>query len=134
MNIFRLFQRHDPPRAGQAIRQDDLVFLPDELIAACHTYREACLLAWEWRREPGMTKLTLAERAMLRHNLVTDYFNEEARDRHGKRRRELPGYAIADVEEVLGNNAISQWNAMRKGRGFIERLAARWMPESAVAA
>jgi hypothetical protein len=121
------------PRAEQLQRHDDLVFLPDELIAQCKTYRDACLLAWEWRRVKGLTKLTLAEEAGLRHNLVTDYFNEEATDRHGKKRRELPGHAVADVEEVLGNHAISQWNAMRKGRGFIERLAARWIPVSAAA-
>jgi hypothetical protein len=133
MNVFRLFQRRDMPRAEQLQRRDDLVFLPDELIAQCKTYRDACLLAWEWRRVQGLTKLTLAEEAGLRHNLVTDYFNEEPTDRHGKKRRELPGHAVVDVEEVLGNHAISQWITMRKGKGFVMRLAARWMPAAAAA-
>jgi hypothetical protein len=124
MNIFRLFQGREMPRSEQLGRREDLVFLPEDLIAACKTYRDACLLAWEWRRCEGLTKLTLAEEAGLRHNLVTDYFNEESVDRHGKKRRELPGAKIADVEEVLGNNAISQWHMRRKGFRLWERAQA----------
>jgi len=122
MNIFRLFQKREISRAEQLGRREDLVFLPDELIAQCKTYRDACLLAWHHRRVEGLTKLTLAEEAGLRHNLVTDYFNEEPLDRHGKKRRELPAAAIADVEEVLGNHAISQWQATRKGWRFFGQI------------
>lgn len=122
--ILRLFQRRELPRVDQLGRRDELVFLPEELIEECQSYRDACLLAWEWRRVPGLTKLTLAEEAGLRHNLVTDYFNEEPFDRHGKKRRELPGAKIADVEDVLGNHAISQWQAKRKGFRIFEQMRA----------
>ncbi|HDR8950776.1 TPA: XRE family transcriptional regulator [Burkholderia vietnamiensis] len=114
MNVIRLFQTMTrPPAAAQP--KPELVFLPPALIDGCKTYRDACRLAWEWRRVKGMTKLTLAEHCDLRACFVTDYFNEEPKDRKGRRRRELPADKIDAVEAELGNNAISQYLNRKKG-------------------
>ncbi|HDR9078166.1 TPA: XRE family transcriptional regulator [Burkholderia vietnamiensis] len=114
MNVIRLFQTMTrPPAAAQP--KLELVFLPPALIDGCKTYRDACRLAWEWRSVKGMTKLTLAEHCDLRACFVTDYFNEEPKDRKGRRRRELPADKIDAVEAELGNNAISQYLNRKKG-------------------
>jgi hypothetical protein len=130
MNIIRLFQSAERPRP-QPPKRTDLVFVPVELVEQCKTYRDACRLAWDWREIENMTKLSLAERADLRHCFVTDYFNAEPKDRKGRRRRELPADKIDAVEEVLGNNAISQYLNRKKGfriweevKAFADRMTA----------
>ncbi|NIF51428.1 XRE family transcriptional regulator [Burkholderia sp. Ax-1724] len=123
MTIIRLFQTI----GRQRVRPEphgDLVFVPTDLIAQCKTFRDACRLAWDWRRVENLTKLGLAERCGLRACFVTDYFNEEANDRKGRRRRELPPDKIDVVEEELGNNAISQYLNRKKGFRIWEEVKA----------
>lgn len=123
MNVIRMFQRMvRPPPASRP--KDELTFLPPELIDGCQTYRDACRLAWEWRRVKGQTKLSLAEQCELLPCFVTDYFNDEPKDRKGRRRRELPADKIDAVEEVLGNNAISQYLNRKKGFRIWEEVKA----------
>ncbi|MCW3657566.1 XRE family transcriptional regulator [Burkholderia cenocepacia] len=123
MGVIRLFQ--SLTRAAPAAQtKDELTFLPQELIDACRTYRDACRLAWEWRRVKGMTKLSLAEHCDLLPCFVTDYFNEEPKDRKGRRRRELPADKIDAVEAELGNNAISQYLNRKKGFRIWEEVKA----------
>lgn len=71
-----------------------------------------------------MTKLSVAEQCDLLPCFVTDYFNEQAKDRKGRRRRELPADKIDVVEEVLGNNAISQYLNRKKGFRIWEEVKA----------
>ncbi|TDY26277.1 hypothetical protein B0G81_6787 [Paraburkholderia sp. BL6665CI2N2] len=130
MGIIRLFQTVTRPRPVVP-KRTDLVFVPPELIAQCATYRDACRLAWEWREVKNLTKLGVAERCDLRACFVTDYFNEEPKDRKGRRRRELPADKIDAVEEELGNNAISQYLNRKKGfriweevKAFADRMVA----------
>ncbi|PRZ51198.1 hypothetical protein BX589_12039 [Paraburkholderia fungorum] len=123
MNIIRLFQTTERPRP-QPPKRTDLVFVPAELVAQCKTYRDACRLAWEWREVENMTKLSLAERCGLHACFVTDYFNELPKDRRGRRRRELPADYVDAVEEVLGNNAISQYLNRKKGFRIWEEVKA----------
>lgn len=122
MGVVRFFQ--DAQRARAACTKPDLVFLPQELIAQCKTYRDACRLAWEWRKVHNMTKLSLAEQCELLPCFVTDYFNEMPKDRKGRRRRELPAEKIDVVETVLGNNAITQFLVSRKGFRLWEEVLA----------
>ncbi|MFM0151419.1 XRE family transcriptional regulator [Paraburkholderia sediminicola] len=130
MGIIRLFQSTQRQRPVEP-KRTDLVFVPTELVNGCKSYRDACRLAWEWREVKNQTKLGLAERCDLRACFVTDYFNEEPKDRKGRRRRELPADKIDAVEEVLGNNAISQYLNRKKGfriweevKAFADRMVA----------
>lgn len=123
MSIIRLFQTVTRPRPVVP-KRTDLVFVPSELVDQCETFRQACRLAWDWREIENMTKLSLAERAGLRPCFVTDYFNEEPKDRKGRRRRELPADKIDVVEELLGNNAISQYLNRKKGFRIWEEVKA----------
>jgi hypothetical protein len=122
MGIVRLFQGGRSATAPQT--KPELVFLPQEHIASCRSYRDACRLAWDWRAIKGMTKLSLAEQCELLPCFVTDYFNEEPKDRKGRRRRELPAEKIDAVEAVLGNNAISQYLNRKKGFRIWEEVKA----------
>ncbi len=99
-------------------------FLPAEQIAQCTTYREACWVAWQSRSNPHMQKRTLGELCGLYAPHVTDFFNAEATDSKGSRRRELPAEKIADVERVLGNRAISQYLARRGMLTLMEEVIA----------
>lgn len=89
------------------------LFLPDNLIARCVTFRDACALAWEYRANQALTKQVLAVHADLYPSHSSDYFHREKHNANGKARRDLPAEKIADVERVLGNRAISQYLARR---------------------
>ena len=80
--------------------------------------------AWQSRSNPHLQKRTLAELCGLYAPHVTDYFNEEAADAKGGKRRELPAEKIADVERALGNRAISQYLCRRGMLTLMEEVIA----------
>lgn len=92
--------------------------VPPELMRTAKTYRDACRLAWQLRRVRNLTYRQLAAEAGLIHQHVGDYFNAD----DAKRRRDLPGDAVAAVEWTLGNTAISQWHAARARLTVLEEL------------
>ena len=99
-------------------------FLSDAVIGQCDSFRAACVLAWEYRTSKGLTRRTLAEHCELYAPHVSDFFNPQATDAKGTRRRDLPAEKIADVERVLGNRAISQYLARRGMLTLMEEVIA----------
>lgn len=106
----------------------NVAFLPSELIAECKTFRDACVLAWQHRQRPGLTKQVLAVVADLFPAHVSDYFHPSATNVKGGGRRSLPAEKIADVERVLGNRAISQFLTRRAGLTIMEEVIASKEP------
>jgi hypothetical protein len=86
-------------------------FLPKEAIAACVSYRDAVLLAWENRSPRGMTQRTLAEHLEIKGSHMSNMLSREPVDRHGKPRQDLPARYIADYEREVGNRGVSQYLA-----------------------
>ena len=103
----------------QRINGPDIV--PPELLRTARSYRDACRVAWQLRRAKNLTYRQLAIEADLVFQHVGDYFNADDKPM----RRELPGEAVAVVESVLGNTAITQWHARRAGLTVLEELQAR---------
>lgn len=117
-----------PGFAGATTGQDGAKkrFLPDEEIAKCKTFREACALAWKHRALVGMTHQMLAALADLQHQHVSDYFHPDALNSKGNARRSLPAEKIDEVERVLGNHVLTQFLVWRGQMTLMEAvLAAR---------
>ncbi|MDE4924343.1 helix-turn-helix transcriptional regulator [Ralstonia insidiosa] len=94
----------DPMRTGRR-------FLPQNEIAACQSWRDACVLAWRNRAHQGMTQQMLAALAGLHAQHMSDYFHPEALHAKGTTRRQLPVDKIKEVERVLGNHVLTQYVA-----------------------
>lgn len=103
-------------------------FLTDAEIAACGTFRDACVLAWERRASAGLTLQALAVLADLYPSHVSDYFQREPANGKGNSRRSLPAEKIADVERVLGNHVLSQY---LMHRGALTIMEAVWAARGA---
>lgn len=103
--------------------------VPPELMRHARTYRQAVRLCWALRRLRNLTFRQLAAEAVLVHQHVGDYFNPDDR----KHRRDLPGDAVAAVEGVLGNTAISQWHAQQARLTVIEEAQAEALARRAAA-
>lgn len=84
-------------------RLDAPSVVPPSLIATCKSYRDAVKLCWQLRRIRNMTQGRLAEEAGLYAPHVTRYLHD------GKTQRDLPAWAIREVERACGNTAITQW-------------------------
>lgn len=96
-------------------------FLPDELIAACQTYREAVRLSWLHRRVKAMTLRTLAELTDVYPSHVSDYLHAD--DKPG--RRNLPAEKINAWASITGNWAVQQWLARQSKLTFMEEVLAK---------
>jgi hypothetical protein len=96
--------------------------VPSELMRIVKTYRQAVRLCLHLakRRRPGLKLSDVAAACGLVRQHVTDYFHED--DKPG--RRDLPGEAVAPVEDFLGNTAISQYHARRSKLTVLEELQA----------
>lgn len=103
------------PLLGGVVEPQRLV-VPHEVVRKLETYRDACRLAWDLRRNRHLTMRTLAELANLYAPHVSEYFSARPD------KRELPARHIAAVERVIGNTIISQWLAMRSELTVIEEL------------
>lgn len=111
-----------PAAQGESKRR----FLPDEEIAKCSTFRDACALAWKHRAVVGMTHQMLAALADLQHQHVSDYFHADPLNSKGYARRPLPAEKIDEVERVLGNHVLTQFLVWRGQMTLMEAvLAAR---------
>ena len=101
-------------------RMDGPAIVPSTHMRIAKTYREAVRLCWQLRRVKGLTYRQLAAECELTHQHVGDYFNADDKPK----RRSLPGDAVAAVEAVLGNTAISQWHARNARFTVLEELQA----------
>lgn len=101
-------------------RMDGPAIVPPHHLRMAKTYREAVRLCWQLRRVKGMTYRQLAAECELTHQHVGDYFNPDDKPK----RRSLPGDAVAAVEAVLGNSAISQWHARNAKFTVLEEIQA----------
>lgn len=95
------------------------VVQPSEVRRA-RTYRQAVRMCRALSLRRRITLRQLAEEAGLPPQHVSDYFNVDDR----AHRRDLPGAAVAAVERVLGNTAISQWHALQAGLTVLEEVQA----------
>jgi hypothetical protein len=84
-------------------------FLPKDAIAACSSFRDAVRLAWDSRSMRGMTQRTLAETLDVKTSHMSNMLSNQAADRHGKPRQDLPARHVADFERVVGNRAVTQY-------------------------
>lgn len=100
-------------------------FLAPSDISECQSYRDAVRLAWKSRARPNMTKATFAEEIDAHAPHVTQWLHEQAYDKHGNKRADLPAEKIADVEAVLGNRAISQYLMKRGALTLMEEVIAQ---------
>jgi len=101
-------------------RMDGPAIVPPHHLRIAKTYREAVRLCWQLRRVKGLTYRQLAAECELTHQHVGDYFNPDDKPK----RRSLPGDAVAAVEAVLGNTAISQWHARNAHFTVLEEIQA----------
>lgn len=101
-------------------RMDGPAIVPPNHLRMAKTYREAVRLCWQLRRVKGLTYRQLAAECELTHQHVGDYFNPDDKPK----RRSLPGDAVAAVEAVLGNSAISQWHARNAKFTVLEEIQA----------
>ena len=101
------------------------VFLSDDKIASCKTYRDAVCLAWDERRSKGMTRDRLAELCALLPQHLSDYFARAESNPKGQRRRSLPAEKICDVESALGNRAITQYLIRQAQLTLMEEMLAQ---------
>lgn len=101
------------------------VFLSDDKIASCKTFREAVCLAWDERRSKGMTRDRLAELCALLPQHLSDYFSRCEMNPKGQRRRSLPAEKICDVESALGNRAITQYLIRQAQLTLMEEMMAQ---------
>lgn len=108
---------YDLPLLGGVVQAQRLV-LPPQAINSVKSFRHACRLAWKLRTRQGMTKRQLAEEASLYASHVNDYFSVS------DNKRELPARHIAMVERILGNTAISQYQASQARLTVMEELQA----------
>lgn len=100
-------------------------FLAKTEISECQTYRDAVRLAWKNRIRPNMTKATFAEEIDAYAPHVTQWLHEQTYDKHGNKRADLPAEKIAEVEEVLGNRAISQYLVKKAALTLMEEVIAQ---------
>ncbi|MBU68527.1 MAG: hypothetical protein CL858_24300 [Cupriavidus sp.] len=100
-------------------------FFPDEAIASCSSFRDACALAWANRANPDLTFQMLAVLAGLQHQHVGDYFNRDERTEKGHPRRSLPAEKLDAVEAVLGNRILSQFLMYRGALTIMEAVLAQ---------
>jgi hypothetical protein len=105
------FTYKPPQRAGDIFFDTAPEFAPADVVAACHTFREAVRACWGARRVQRLTNRSLAVLIEVYPSHVSDWFASD--DDH--RRRNLPAHLIADFEWVCGNRIVSQWLALRAG-------------------
>lgn len=84
-------------------------FVPEALVRACRTYRDAVLLAWDHRSRKSLTQRALAEECGLYAPHVSSYLHPEPLDNKKRPRLDLPADCIDAFEEAVGNHAIRQY-------------------------
>ncbi len=96
--------------------------VPPELMRLIKTYRQAVRLCLHLARQrrPGLKITDIAAACGLTRQHVTDYFHED----DNPYRRNLPPDSVRDVEDYLGNSAISQWHARGARLTVLEELQA----------
>ena len=96
--------------------------VPPELMRLAKTYRQAVRLCLHLARQrrPGLKLTDIAAACELTRQHVTDYFHEDDKPS----RRSLPPEDVQNVEDYLGNTAISQWHARRAGLTVLEEIQA----------
>lgn len=99
-------------------------FYPDDVIASCGTFRDACALAWEHRVNQSLTFQVLAAMADLQPQHVGEYFQREPINAKGNPRRPLPAEKLYAVEAVLGNRILSQYLMHRGALTIFEAVVA----------
>ena len=126
MHTQELFQA----TARKAAREEQIaalktaLFLPEDMIAKCETYREAVQLAWQQRRPAALTKASLAAACGVHAPHMTQFTHLSARDEKGKRRGDLPAGKVTAFEAAVGNRAISQWFNRHARLTIMEELMA----------
>ena len=103
---------------GGMVKQPD--FLPDEVIAACRTYRDAVRISWAHRRIRQMHRCILAERIDRRAQHVSDYLAEDDEPH----RRSLPADVLDLWACAVGNYGVQQWLNRQSRLTILEEVIA----------
>jgi hypothetical protein len=93
--------------------------VPPSALGIVRNYRDAVRLCWALRRAKGLKPADLGQFGFTRQH-VGDYLNV---DDHPTR-RSLPGQRIKEFEDLMGNNAITQWLASQARLTVLEEIQA----------
>lgn len=91
---------------------------PAGLLKHATTYRQACQIAWAYRRIKGMTARSLAEMTGMHPPHISEYLSDD------DTKREMPARYIPAFEVVVGNTAVSQWLAKQSQLTVLEEVQA----------
>lgn len=104
---------------GGMVRQPE--FLPDDVIDACRSYRDAVRISWAHRRIKNLHRCVLAERVGRKAQHVSDWLAED--DEPG--RRNLPGDVLDEWACAVGNFVVHQWLARKARLTIMEEVIAK---------
>lgn len=104
---------------GGMVKQPE--FLPDEVIDACKTYRDAVRVSWEYRRIKQMHRCTLAERIDRKAQHVSDYLAQDDEPH----RRNLPADSLDLWACAVGNFGVQQWLNRQSKLTILEEVIAQ---------
>lgn len=77
--------------------------VPQDVVAACKTFRDAVRMCWQLKPRTRLTKAQLAEETGCYASHITDYLSDKELSRN------LPAERIAAFEVACGNRVITQW-------------------------
>lgn len=97
------------------------VFLPDDVVSKCKTFREIVRVSWAHRRVKGMTQRTLAECVGCYPSHVSDYLHADDKPT----RRDLPAERLNAWCSTVGNWGVHQWLNRQSKLTIMEEVIAQ---------
>ncbi len=92
---------------------------PAKLIRYAKDFRQACQIAWEYRRVKRMTAATLAQNTGMYASHVSEYLSPKT-----KKPRDMPAKFIPAFEREVGNTIVTQWLALQADLTISEEMQA----------
>ena len=113
---FSLSAQLDLPLFG---RLDAPSVAPAKLIRYANDFRQACQIAWEYRRIKRMTAAVLAQNTGMYPSHVSEYLSPRT-----KKPRDMPAKFIPAFEREIGNTIVTQWLALQAELTISEEMQA----------
>ena len=92
---------------------------PAKLIRYARDFREACQIAWTYRRIKGMTFAMLSAETGIYKSHITEYLSPKC-----KTPRDMPAKYIPAFEKQVGNTIVTQWLALQADLTISEEMQA----------